>query len=116
MKIFSQIALILMLSLGLVGCNTVGKMLPPNDRVLVYPLPYDLTYLRTMEILDTTSDWQLEETDKEKGTIVWLLVPWAQDILVALDKGELKLKDYDLSRWRLMHIGAQPVPPSQMIF
>ena len=69
MKIFSQIALILMLSLGLVGCNTVGKMLPPNDRVLVYPLPYDLTYLRTMEILDTTSDWQLEETDKEKGTI-----------------------------------------------
>jgi acyl-CoA synthetase (AMP-forming)/AMP-acid ligase II len=49
---------------------------------------------------------------KERGTIVWLLVPWAQDILVALDKGELKLSDYDLSRWRLMHIGAQPVPPS----
>ena len=33
----------------------------------------------------------LETVDKEKGTIVWLLVPWAQDILVALDKGELKL-------------------------
>jgi acyl-CoA synthetase (AMP-forming)/AMP-acid ligase II len=49
---------------------------------------------------------------KEKGTIVWLLVPWAQDILVALDKGDLKLADYDLSSWRLMHIGAQPVPPS----
>ena len=54
----------------------------------------------------------LETVHKEKGTIVWLLVPWAQDILVALDKGELKLKDYDLSHWRLMHIGAQPVPPS----
>jgi acyl-CoA synthetase (AMP-forming)/AMP-acid ligase II len=47
----------------------------------------------------------------EKGTIVWLLVPWVHDILVALDKGELKLADYDLKSWRLMHIGAQPVPP-----
>lgn len=54
----------------------------------------------------------LEAVHKERGTIVWLLVPWAQDILVALDRGELKLSDYDLSQWRLMHIGAQPVPPS----
>lgn len=49
---------------------------------------------------------------KERGTIVWLLVPWLQDILVALDKGELKKEDYDLSCWRLMHTGAQPIPPS----
>jgi len=49
--------------------------------------------------------------DKEKGTIVWLLVPWVHDILVALDNGELRKEDYDLSSWRLMHIGAQPVPP-----
>ena len=48
----------------------------------------------------------------EHCTIVWLLVPWAQDILAALDRGELKLEDYHLSQWRLMHIGAQPVPPS----
>jgi acyl-CoA synthetase (AMP-forming)/AMP-acid ligase II len=54
----------------------------------------------------------LETVHKERGTIVWLLVPWAQDILVALDKEELKLQDYNLSCWRLMHIGAQPVPPS----
>jgi acyl-CoA synthetase (AMP-forming)/AMP-acid ligase II len=32
--------------------------------------------------------------------------------LLALDKGELKLKEYDLKSWRLMHIGAQPVPPA----
>ncbi len=50
--------------------------------------------------------------DQERGTIVWLLVPWAHDILGALDSGELKLDDYDLSCWRLMHIGAQPVPPT----
>ncbi len=54
----------------------------------------------------------LETVHKERGTIVWLLVPWAHDILVALESGELNLKDYDLSCWRLMHIGAQPVPPA----
>ena len=48
----------------------------------------------------------------ELCTIVWLLVPWAQDILAALDSGRLKLEDFHLSQWRLMHIGAQPVPPS----
>ncbi len=48
----------------------------------------------------------------EKCTIVWLLVPWAQDILNALDRGDIKLDEFDLSRWRLMHIGAQPVPQS----
>jgi len=53
------------------------------------------------------------ETVSEEGcTIVWLLVPWAQDILDAIDRGEINLKDYDLDQWRLMHIGAQPVPPS----
>ncbi len=52
---------------------------------------------------------------REKGTIVWLLVPWAHDILSALDRGELRLEDYELSSWRLMHIGAQPVPPSLVL-
>ncbi len=54
----------------------------------------------------------LKAVSDERCTIVWLLVPWAQDILDALDRGDLKLEDYHLSQWRLMHIGAQPVPPS----
>ena len=54
----------------------------------------------------------LSAVSSEKCTIVWLLVPWAQDILEALDNGKLKKDDYELSQWRLMHIGAQPVPPS----
>jgi len=54
----------------------------------------------------------LEAASNEKCTIVWLLVPWAQDILNALDRGDEKLGDYDLSLWRMMHIGAQPVPQS----
>ncbi len=43
---------------------------------------------------------------------MWLLVPWARDILEALDRGELRKEEYDLSCWRPMHIGAQPVPSS----
>lgn len=68
MKSFSMIALVLMLGLGFAGCNTVGEVLPPNDEVLIYKLPYDLTYLRTMEALDSGT-WQLDDTDKERGII-----------------------------------------------
>jgi len=57
-------------------------------------------------------EWILEAVSEERGTIVWLLVPWAQDILLKLDSGEIKLADYELRQLRLMHIGAQPVPPS----
>ncbi len=56
--------------------------------------------------------WILEAISEEKVTVVWLLVPWALDILFAIQSGEIKLKDYDLNQWRLMHIGAQPVPPN----
>lgn len=60
----------------------------------------------------TKSEYVFDAISKEHCTIVWLLVPWAQDILDAIDRGDLKLEDYELSQWRLMHIGAQPVPPS----
>jgi acyl-CoA synthetase (AMP-forming)/AMP-acid ligase II len=39
-------------------------------------------------------------------------VPWAQDILEAIESKKVNLEDYDLKPWRLMHIGAQPVPQS----
>ncbi len=57
-------------------------------------------------------NWILKTISEERVTICWLLVPWAQDILDAIDNGSVNLEDYDLSCWRLMHIGAQPVPPS----
>ncbi len=56
--------------------------------------------------------WILRAVSNEKCTIVWLLVPWAQDILDSIDRGEIDPEEYNLSQWRLMHIGAQPVPPS----
>ena len=60
----------------------------------------------------TKPEYILDAVSKEKCSIVWLLVPWAQDILEALDSGKIRLEDSSLSQWRLMHIGAQPVPPS----
>ncbi|MCL2149988.1 MAG: acyl--CoA ligase [Dehalococcoidia bacterium] len=56
--------------------------------------------------------WIIETAANEHASIVWLLVPWAQDVLDAIENGDINLADYDLSAWRLMHIGAQPVPPS----
>ena len=57
-------------------------------------------------------EWILRAVTEEKCTIVWLLVPWAQDLLDAIDDGRVDLSQYRLDQWRLMHIGAQPVPPS----
>jgi len=71
-----------------------------------------LTASKAVILKGTRARTILEAAHREKCTIVWLLVPWAQDILNALDRGEIDLKEFDLSQWRLMHIGAQPVPQS----
>ncbi len=67
---------------------------------------------RAVLLKGTKPEYILQAVSDEGCTIVWLLVPWAQDILERLDSGALKLSDYNLDQWRLMHIGAQPVPPS----
>lgn len=54
----------------------------------------------------------IEAMSNEKCTVAWLLVPWAQDIIDEINNGSINLADYQLEQWRLMHIGAQPVPPS----
>ena len=60
----------------------------------------------------TKPEFILDAVSKEKCTIVWLLVPWAQEILEAIESGKVNLADYELDQWSLMHIGAQPVPQS----
>jgi len=67
---------------------------------------------RAVLLTGTTPEIILEAVSNEKATIMFLLVPWAQAILDALDRGELNIKDYKTEQWRLMHIGAQPVPAS----
>ena len=54
----------------------------------------------------------LEAVSEENITIVWLLVPWAHDILIAIENKDVNLDDYQLDQWRLVHMGAQPIPPS----
>ena len=54
----------------------------------------------------------LEAVSEENITIVWLLVPWAHDILIAIENKDVNLDDYKLDQCRLVHMGAQPIPPS----
>lgn len=71
-----------------------------------------LSCSRAVLLRGTKPEWILRAVTEEKCTIVWLLVPWAQDILDAVESGRLDISKYRLDQWRLMHIGAQPVPPS----
>jgi len=54
--------------------------------------------------------WIIEAMAEEKCTDVLFVVPIAIGILNAIANGQLKLSDYDLSNWKYMEIGAQPVP------
>jgi len=54
--------------------------------------------------------WIIEALAEEKATDVLFVVPIAIAILNAIDKGDIKLEEYDLSAWKYMEIGAQPVP------
>ncbi len=67
---------------------------------------------RAVLLRGISPEWILEAVSEERCTIVWLLVPWAQDLLDAIADKRISLSDYRLDQWRLMHIGAQPVPPS----
>jgi long-chain acyl-CoA synthetase len=66
-----------------------------------------LTGSKAVLLRGVRPEWILKTVSEEKITIVWLLVPWAQDILDAIERGDVKLEDYELSQWRLMHIGAK---------
>jgi acyl-CoA synthetase (AMP-forming)/AMP-acid ligase II len=52
----------------------------------------------------------LRAISDEGVTIAFMLVPWVQDILQAQENGGIDFAAYRLTQWRLMHIGAQPVP------
>jgi len=67
---------------------------------------------RAVLLKGTDPGWVLHTAAAEMATIVWLLVPWARDVLDYIETHKEEVEALDLSRWRLMHIGAQPVPPS----
>ena len=53
----------------------------------------------------------IEVMARERATIAFLVLPWAQDLLAALDSGAIRAEDYRLTDWRLLHLGAQYIPP-----
>jgi len=58
----------------------------------------------------TNPKWIMEAIEQEKGTDILFVVPVAVMFLNAIKSGQLKLSDYDLSFWKYLEIGAQPVP------
>lgn len=66
-----KLVLFVLLGLSAVGC--AGKEKPVlglvHDEVLTFPLPLDLTYLRTMEAIERHPDWELDTTVKDQGVI-----------------------------------------------
>ncbi|MDX2439086.1 MAG: class I adenylate-forming enzyme family protein [Desulfobacterales bacterium] len=63
-------------------------------------------------ILRELSDpkWIIEAMSEEKATDVLFVVPIGIAVLNSIESGDIKLSDYDLSSWKYMEIGAQPVP------
>lgn len=67
---------------------------------------------RCVLLLGFQVDAFFEVMRRERVTISFLLLPWVQDILFQLDSGRLKLTPEDVPSWRMLHMGAQPIPPS----
>jgi len=49
---------------------------------------------------------------QENVSILFMVVPWALDILGFYDRKELSAEEYNLKRCRLVSLGGQPVPPA----
>ena len=91
----------------------------PSDRFLMMPPMYHLAigHLfgvviaggRTVLLTEQISPRHIIETISREGiTSVFLLVPWAMDLVEALDRRELRLEDYDLASWRQTFTGPRP--------
>lgn len=70
MKQMTWAMLAILVLAPLTGCATFrDEDIPAHTEVLVYNLPYDLTYLKTIEAVESVEGWDLDETEKERGTI-----------------------------------------------
>lgn len=96
------------LVLSLAGCATTKKVLPLHDEVLVYALPYDLTYLRTFEALDMQAGWLIDNTDKEKGMINIRNIDYAR-----LDDSDKRKLSFLVKRVDRSHTSVQLAEDSQ---
>ena len=58
----------------------------------------------------TDPAWILEAIAEEGATDTLFVVPVAIALLNAIDTGHIDISRYDLTRWKYLEIGAQPVP------
>lgn len=66
-------------------------------------------------IKNTSPKKIIEIIEKKLISITWLLLIWVQDIVDAIECGDINIENYDLKKWRLMHMGAQPIPRSLIL-
>lgn len=106
-----KVMLVLILVSGLFGCNSVGKVMSPNDQVLTYKLAYDQTYLKTLEALNSQADWQLDATDKEKGIISVRNVNYSR-----LDDSDLRSISFIVKRVDIGTTSVNILPDTQHVY
>jgi long-chain acyl-CoA synthetase len=93
-----------------------------SDRFLMMPPMYHLAIGHLLAVMlaggcsvlltEQISPRTIVETiARERLSAVFLLVPWAVDLLNALDRRDVRIEEYDLSCWRRTFMGAQPIPP-----
>ncbi len=107
-------------------CSAISEatnhQLVQGDRFLMMPPMYHVAIAHMLGIVlvggcsvllteQVNPQFIVETVAKEKISVAFLLVPWATDLVEAFDKKTLKIEEYDLSSWRLIHMGAQPIPP-----
>jgi acyl-CoA synthetase (AMP-forming)/AMP-acid ligase II len=57
-------------------------------------------------------EWMLEAIEQEKVSSLLAVVPMCVDLINQTDKGQIDMSHYDLSSWKYLTTGAQPVPPN----
>ncbi len=93
------------------GCaSQKEKILPVHDEVLIYPLSYDVTYLRTIEALESVDGWELEETEKEKGSIRVRNINFS-----SFDDADKRIVDFMVKRVDRNKTSVELAPASQRV-
>ncbi len=87
-------------------------MVPPMYHVAMgHLLGSMLAGAKTALLTEAVTPKSIFDTMHNEGLrVAFMLVPWTLDMLEALDKGALRKEDYNLTRWRILQMGAQPIP------
>jgi hypothetical protein len=109
-KFVLAVAVLVLGSLG-AGCAlNKPELLPANDQVLIYPLPFDLAYLRVLEALESVDGWELQETEKEKGLITIRNLDFK-----SMDDADRRIARFVLKRLSRDKTSVQLAPESQRV-